>query len=99
MLTSRIYYWKKLLKNHTENGTNRFRVHMISLRFFWQFMGQSRAQYLAGSELCWKSLVGAREVVPYLPRIQRALFSIIFLFPSKWVLPVLLRSRGMVRSD
>ena len=99
MLTSRIYYWKKLLKNHTENGTNRHRVHMISFRFFWQFMGQSRAQYLAGSELCWKSLVGAREVVPYLPRIQRALFSIIFLFPNKWVLPVLLRSRGMVRSD
>ena len=53
MLTSRIFYWKKLLKNHTANGADTLRVHMISLRFFWQFMGQSRAQYLTGSELCW----------------------------------------------
>ncbi|MES2949193.1 MAG: glycosyltransferase [Pseudomonadota bacterium] len=98
MLTSRTYFWRKLLKNYTDQGVDRFRVQMISLRFFWQFMGQARAQYLSDSELCWQSLRGAKEILPFLPWFQRLLFSFIFMFPSKMVLPLLLRGRGLVRS-
>lgn len=96
MLNSRTCYWKKLLKDHTNHGSDQFRVHMISLRFFWQFMGQSRAQYMADNELCWQSLNGAREILPFLPLLQRLIFSFVFLFPNKWVLPWLLRGRRLV---
>jgi glycosyltransferase involved in cell wall biosynthesis len=98
MLTSRKYYWKKLLKNYTDCGSDRFRVHMISLRFFWQFMGQSKAQYLSGNYLCWESMKGARELLPYLPKLQRAIFALIFLFPDTLVLPLLLRARHVLKS-
>jgi glycosyltransferase involved in cell wall biosynthesis len=97
MLTSRIYFWKKLLANHTHNGRDRFRVHMISLRFFWQFLGQAKAQFELGSDLCWNSSGRAREIVPSLPFVQRALFSVIFLFPDRMVLPFLVRVRALVR--
>lgn len=97
MVTSRIYFWKKLLKNYTKHGADRFRVHTISLRFFWQFMGQSKMQYEAGSELCWSSMGGAKEIVPSLPLLQRALFSFVFLFPDRVVLPFLMRGREIVR--
>lgn len=99
MLASRTYYWKKLLKNYTSNGSDHFRKKMISLRFFWQFMGQARAQYLAGNELCWQSFNGAREILPHLPWIQRVVFSIIFLFPSKIALPIIVRNRKVVHSN
>lgn len=98
MLTSRTYFWRKLLKNYTDHGANRYRVHMISLRFFWQFMGQSRAQYLANSELCWQSFRGARELLPQLPLVQRIVFSILFLFPDQWVLPRLVQIKQVIRS-
>lgn len=97
MVTSRIFFWKKLLKNYTNQGADRFRAHTISLRFFWQFMGQSKLQYEAGSELCWHSMGGAREIVPSLPLLQRALFSFVFLFPDRVVLPFLMRGREIVR--
>ena len=29
MLASRSYYWKKLLKNYTDDGNNKIRVQMI----------------------------------------------------------------------
>ena len=98
MLASRTYYWKKLLDVYTANGTNRFRKHMISLRFFWQFMSQSATQYEAGSDLCWKSLTGAKEVLSQLPLLQRVLFSLVFLFPDRLVLAMLARSGSFVRS-
>jgi glycosyltransferase involved in cell wall biosynthesis len=98
MLSSRKCYWKKLLANYTNHGADGFRVRMISLRFFWQFMGHSRAQYLAHNELCWQSLNGAREVLPFLPLLQRLIFWPFFLFPNQWILLWLLRGRGLVRS-
>jgi glycosyltransferase involved in cell wall biosynthesis len=97
MLTSRTYFWRKLLKNYTDHGANRYRVHMISLRFFWQFMGQSKAQYLANNELCWKSFRGAKEFLPQLPFVQRMFFSILFLFPDQWVLPRLVQINHVIR--
>lgn len=97
MLTSRTYFWKKLLENYTNQGADRFRAQTISLRFFWQFMSQSKAQYEAASELCWNSLGGAKEIVPSLPLLQRTLFSFVFLFPDRKVLPLLVRSRAIVR--
>lgn len=97
MLTSRIYYWKKLLALYTASGQDRFRVHRISLRFFWQFMGQAKAQFEQGNDLCWSSMGRAREIVPSLPRVQRALFACIFVFPDRWVLPFLVRGRAVVR--
>lgn len=98
MLTSRKYYWRKLLENHTNRGLDRFKVHMISLRFFWQFMGQSKAQYLAGSDLCWESIKGARELLPYLPKLQQIIFSFVFLFPDTLVLPLLLTTHRLTRN-
>jgi glycosyltransferase involved in cell wall biosynthesis len=97
MLTSRVYYWKKLLANHTRGGRDRLRVHMISLRFFWQFMGQAKAQFELGNDLCWSSLSRAREMVSSLPIVQRILFAAIFRFPDRMVLPFLVRSRAVVR--
>ena len=96
MLTSRTYFWKKLLKNYTNNGADRFHTHMISLRFFWQFMSQSKAQYQAGSELCWQSLSGAKEILPHLPWLPRAFFSFIFMFPDRVVLTLFVRGRGII---
>lgn len=89
MLTSRTYYWKKLLDNYTEGGTNRFRSHMISLRFFGAFMSQAVQQYRAQNPLCWDSLDGAMEILPHLPRVPRFLFSLLFLFPDRFVLCLL----------
>lgn len=99
MLTSRTYYWKKLLNGYSANGLNRFRTHMISLRFFWQFMSQSAAQYQAGNDLCWKSLAGAKEIMSRIPMVQRVLFSFVFLLPDRLVLAMLARSGNFVRSS
>jgi glycosyltransferase involved in cell wall biosynthesis len=97
MITSRLYYWNKLLANHTVNGADTLRVHMISLRFLWQFVGQSRAQYVSGSELCWTSWAAARQLIPSLPIVQRVIFTILFLFPTRWVLPLLVKVQRAVR--
>jgi glycosyltransferase involved in cell wall biosynthesis len=99
MLTSRLYYWKKLLNNYTEQGSDRFRVHMISLRFFWQFMGQSKMQYLEGNALCWQSLRGAKEVSLHIPYLQRAIFSFLFLLPEKMTLPLLVKTNRLIRGN
>lgn len=98
MLTSRSYYWKKLLTNYTNGGKDELRTQMISLRFFWEFLNQSVAQYLVNSELCWASLNGAKEISPYLPRMPRILFSLIFLLPNKIILESIVRGRKLIRS-
>lgn len=89
MLTSRTYYWKKLLKNYTDGRADVFRVRMISQRFFWQFLNTALEQYEIGKDLYGKSLDGAREIVPFLPKFQRALFSLGFRLPEKYLLPVM----------
>lgn len=96
MLTSRLYFWRKLLANYTDHGHNRYREQMISLRFFWQFMGQAKMQYLAGNALCWDSAVGAREIQRHLPKLQRMIFGALFLVPDRYLLPLLVRSRRMI---
>lgn len=98
MLTSRSYYWRKLLTNYTNGGKDELRTQMISLRFFWEFLNQSVAQYLVNSELCWASLNGAKEISPYLPRMPRILFSLIFLLPNKIILESIVRGRKLIRS-
>jgi len=97
MLTSRMYFWKKLIANYTSHGTDDFRKHMISLRFFWQFMGQSKAQLQLENDLCWDSWQGAKEIWSSLPIVQRVLFYFIFLFPSRAILPLLARGRDFIR--
>lgn len=86
MLTSRSYYWKKLMKNYTDNGTNRTRRHMISLRFFWEFIYRALDQYNAGNELHVGSIDGAREIVPFLPGFPRIMFRVAFLLPHKVIM-------------
>lgn len=93
MLTSRMYFWRKLIANYTDHEKNRYRVHMISLRFFWQFMGQAKMQYQVGNALCWESFKGAREILPFLPWLQRVIFGWIFFFPDRRTLPLLVRTR------
>ena len=97
MLTSRTYFWKKLIANYTNRGADDFRKRMISLRFFWQFMGQSKAQLQLGNALCWDSWRGAKEIWPSLPIVQRVLFYFVFLFPGRVVLPLLARGRDFIR--
>lgn len=98
MLRSRTYYWKKLLKNHTNNGTNVFRVRMISLRFFQEFLTQSMIQFNAGSELYRDSLASAREIVPYLPKFQRLLFSVGFALPQRYAMQTMVRISNYFRA-
>lgn len=89
MLTSRSYYWRKLLKNHTNQGTDVFRLRLISLRFFREFMTQSYLQYSAGNELYKKSLTGAKEIAPYLPKFQRVVFFLGFHLPDETILQIM----------
>lgn len=96
MLTSRMYFWKKLITNYTDEGRDRYRVHMISLRFFWQFMGQAKMQYQVGNALCWESFKGAKEILPCLPWLQRMIFALVFYFPDKRMLPLLARTRTVM---
>jgi len=93
MLSSRMYYWRKLMAHYTNHGRNRYREHMISLRFFWQCMGQAKMQYQAGNAMCWDSLQGAKEIRPHLPWLQRLIFGLVFLFPDRSMLPLLTRTR------
>jgi len=90
MLQSRSYYWRKLLKNYTDNGANRFRARRISLRFFWEFIFRALEQYEAGNVLYRSSIKGAREILPHLPKIHRLLFGFIFLLPLMCTMPVLM---------
>jgi len=93
MLTSRMNYWKKLIANYTDQGRDRRRVHMISLRFFWQFMGQAKMQYQTGNALCWDCFRSAKEILPFLPWRQRMIFAVVFFFPDRRMLPLLTRTR------
>ncbi len=94
MLTSRMYYWKKLIANYTDQGNDSYRMHMISLRFFWQFMGQAKMQYQVGNALCWDCFKSAKEILPYLPWLQRVIFAVVFYFPDRRMLPLLTRTRS-----
>ena len=98
MLTSRTYYWKKLLQNHTQNGTDVFKIRMISLRFFWQFMNQALEQHRAGNDLYKASLKGAREIAPYLPKVQRLLFALGFTLPDRYAMPIMSKAEKFFRS-
>lgn len=95
MLTSRVYYWNKLIANYTRQGKDRYRVHMISLRFFWQFMGQAKMQYQMDNEMCWDSYKGAKGILPHLPWLPRAIFSLVFFFPDRRMLPLMSRTRAV----
>jgi glycosyltransferase involved in cell wall biosynthesis len=93
MLASRTSYWRKLLKNYTDNGTNQFREHMISLRFFWEFIYRALDQYDTGNELYGKSIDGAREIVPHLPKHLMLLFNCVFLLPLRYTMLILVLTR------
>lgn len=96
MLVSRSYYWRKLLKNYTDNGTDQTRTHMISLRFFWEFILRALDQYEVSNELHVKSIDSAREILPHLPKPQRLLFGFVFLLPSKYITPLLDSARKVI---
>jgi len=93
MLVSRSYYWRKLLKNYADNGANKIRERMISLRFFWEFIYRALDQYGAGNELYGRSIDGAREILPHLSKFQRFLYGFVFLLPLKYMMPVLVLAR------
>jgi glycosyltransferase involved in cell wall biosynthesis len=97
MLTSRSYYWKKLLKNYTDGGANKVRVRMISFRFFWQFILQALYQHDAGNDLYGRSIDGAREILPHLPKPQRFLLGFIFRLPLKHRMLTLALARKALR--
>lgn len=95
MLTSRTYYWKKLLKSHTNNGKDILRVRMISIRFFQEFLSQALLQYSAGNDLYKKSLADARAIVPFLPKIQRVAFFLGFMMPEKFFIKSVIRFKSL----
>lgn len=97
MLKSRLYYWKKLLKNYTNDGRDTFRVRMISMRFFQEFLTQSLAQFQAGNDLYRHSMDGAREIIPYLPKFPRLVFSIGFALPQKMTLRAMVKASHYFR--
>lgn len=96
MLASRTHYWRKLLENFADDGANRFRADMISLRFFTQFLSQALLQYKEGNALCWKNLEGAKVILPYLPRLPRVMYSFVFRFPDRIVLSSLQWTRKLI---
>ena len=98
MLKSRLYYWKKLLKNYTNDGRDTFRSHMISMRFFQEFLTQSLAQFQSGSELYRHSMDGAKEIIPHLPLFPRLIFSIGFALPKKFNLTAMVKISRFFRS-
>ena len=97
MLKSRLYYWKKLLKNYTNDGRDTFRVRMISMRFFQEFLTQSLAQFQAGNDLYRHSMDGAKEIIPYLPKFPRLVFSIGFALPQKMTLRAMVKASHYFR--
>ena len=99
MLKSRSYYWKKLLQNYTNDHKDTFRVRMISMRFFQEFLTQSLAQFQAGSELYRHSMEGAREIIPYLPKFPRLVFSIGFALPQQFTLRAMVKISHYFRSS
>ena len=98
MLTSRAYYWRKLLDNYTDNSKNIFRVRMISVRFFQEFLSQSLLQFEAGNDLYKKSLQGARNIVPFLPKAQRVVLFFGFLFPEKYLIKFFIKFKSFYQS-
>ena len=98
MLKSRLYYWKKLLKNYTNDGQDSFRVHMISMRFFQEFLTQSLAQFKSSNDLYIRSMEGAKEIIPYLPMFPRLIFSIGFAIPHKFNLYMMVKISRFFRS-
>ena len=97
MLKSRLYYWKKLLKNYTNDGRDTFRVRMISMRFFQEFLTQSLSQFQAGKDLYRHSMDGAKEIIPYLPKFPRLVFSIGFALPQKMTLRAMVKASHLFR--
>lgn len=97
MLKSRLYYWRKLLENYTDNGTSQIRVRRISRRFFLEFIYRSLDQYEAGNELYKKSIDGACEILPYLSQPEQCLFNFAFLLPLKCSLPTLVWAKKILK--
>ena len=89
MLTSRLNYWRKLLKNYTRNGNDLVKVHKISERFFCQFITQAILQFEAGNSLYINSINGAYEILPYLSRTRRIIMRIPFFLPPCYLLPLI----------
>jgi len=87
MLASRIYYWKKIMEHYAVS--DRRRGSLISQRFFWEFVSQAILQYTRGNQLYIKSIMGAKEIVPFLPKGQRLFFKLFFMLAPNRLLSIL----------
>jgi len=97
MLASRTLYWKKLMAEYTAGGRDRFRVEMISQRFFWEFINRALDQHGAGNPLYRQSVEGAREILPYLAGGQSFVFRVALVLPSGCLVPIVRLFKSLIR--
>lgn len=103
IIKSRIFYWRKLITNYSDNGQNTSRIRIISKRFFKEILRQTLIQYKNNNKLYLTSIATAKEIMPSLPWNERIYYRLFFLLDDKIIIKVisfyLLLEKVMVRKN
>jgi glycosyltransferase involved in cell wall biosynthesis len=76
-IESSLLYWRKLVRDHADEGRDKVRARRISRRFLRAFLAESALWLDDGSALACDHLRAAREVLPFTSRGDRASFALI----------------------
>jgi glycosyltransferase involved in cell wall biosynthesis len=74
MVDSRLYYWRKLVREYTDGGRDKARARRITLRFVREFLTQCALRLEEGDSLADVNLEAVAELLPYLGAVDRAAF-------------------------
>jgi glycosyltransferase involved in cell wall biosynthesis len=76
MVDSRLYYWRKLVREYTDGGRDKARARRITLRFVREFLTQCALRLEEGDSLAVVNLEAVAELLPYLGAVDRAAFEL-----------------------
>jgi glycosyltransferase involved in cell wall biosynthesis len=76
MVDSRIFYWRKLLRDYTDGGRDKARARRITLRFLREFLTQCALRSEEGDSLGPANLHATTELLPYIGPVDRAAFAL-----------------------
>lgn len=79
MVDSRLYYWRKLVRDYADEGSDKTLARRITLRFFREFLTQCAMMLDEGGPLSADNLEAALELLPDLGAVDRGAFRL-----SEW---------------
>ena len=77
MVESRLYYWRKMLREYARDGDDPVRARRLTLRFLGEFLSQCSLQLKEGDPLAVDNLRAALTLLPFVGPVDRAAFGLV----------------------